>query len=68
MTTGTPPTPGIEGSDPACWAHLLCPECGAVVEGRSRQAGTCWRCGVELPAGPAGDVAADEGAGGTQEA
>ncbi len=64
MTSGTPRTPG---SDPACWAHLLCPECGAVREDRSQEAGTCWRCGAELPAGPAG-AAADEGAGGTQEA
>lgn len=22
-----------EGGDPACWAQLLCPECGAVLEG-----------------------------------
>jgi hypothetical protein len=20
-----------EGGDPVCWAHLVCPECGAVV-------------------------------------
>jgi hypothetical protein len=47
--------------DPACWAHLLCPECGAVIEQRP----ACWRCGVELPLGPPGspDAAADEGAG-----
>jgi hypothetical protein len=47
-------------SDPACWAHLLCPECGAVIE--QRPARTCWRCGVELPPGPP-DAAAEEGAG-----
>jgi len=22
---------GSEGGDAACWAHLVCPECGAVV-------------------------------------
>jgi uncharacterized protein DUF3565 len=22
-----------DGGDPACWAHQVCPECGAVVEG-----------------------------------
>ena len=24
-----------EGGDPACWAHLICPECGVVLEGTS---------------------------------
>jgi hypothetical protein len=23
-----------EGGDPSCWAHLVCPECGAVLEGK----------------------------------
>lgn len=22
-----------DGGDAACWAHLLCPECGAVLDG-----------------------------------
>jgi hypothetical protein len=22
---------GEEGGDPVCWAHLVCPECGAIV-------------------------------------
>jgi hypothetical protein len=22
---------GVRGGDPSCWAHLVCPECGAVV-------------------------------------
>jgi hypothetical protein len=22
-----------EGGDPACWAHLLCPDCGTVLDG-----------------------------------
>jgi hypothetical protein len=22
-----------EGGEPACWAHLLCPECGVVLDG-----------------------------------
>lgn len=25
--------PQDEGGDAACWAHLVCPECGAVTEG-----------------------------------
>ena len=34
-TNATPPAANdeMEGGDPACWAHLLCPECGAVLEG-----------------------------------
>ncbi|HLH45928.1 MAG TPA: hypothetical protein VKV25_02140 [Acidimicrobiales bacterium] len=27
-----PPLTEPEGGDPACWAGLLCPECGAVME------------------------------------
>lgn len=26
-----------DGGDFACWAHLVCPECGAVVSGGHRQ-------------------------------
>lgn len=26
LTTSVP----VAGGDPACWAHLVCPECGAV--------------------------------------
>ncbi len=51
-------------SDPACWAHLLCPECGAVIETRMRP--VCWRCGADLPPGPP-DAAADEAAGEAEE-
>ena len=25
--------PQDEGGDAACWAHLVCPECGAVTDG-----------------------------------
>ena len=25
--------PRDEGGDAACWAHLVCPECGAVTDG-----------------------------------
>ena len=35
------------GGDPACWAHLLCPECGLVLEGQEDE--RCPRCGAELP-------------------
>jgi hypothetical protein len=34
MVTGTnqgPDTEDEEGGDPVCWAHLVCPECGAIV-------------------------------------
>jgi hypothetical protein len=27
-----------EGGDAACWAHLVCPECGAMTSGGHRQA------------------------------
>ncbi len=30
---------GDEGGDPVCWAHLLCPECGIVLEGGSHRSG-----------------------------
>lgn len=34
------PTPGEEqGGDPACWAGLLCPECGAVLDGGAHRSG-----------------------------
>jgi len=35
------------GGDPACWAHLLCPECGTVLEHGEEE--RCPRCGAELP-------------------
>ena len=35
------------GGDPVCWAHLLCPECGAVPEQPDDD--HCTRCGAELP-------------------
>jgi uncharacterized paraquat-inducible protein A len=35
------------GGDPACWAHLLCPECAAVLEKRDDE--RCPRCGAQLP-------------------
>jgi hypothetical protein len=46
--TDRPPAPeGGPGGDPVCWAHLLCPECGAVPD--DRDAERCSRCGAELP-------------------
>jgi len=35
------------GGDPVCWAHLLCPECGAIPDDREME--RCPRCGAELP-------------------
>lgn len=29
--TGSGREQQLEGGDPACWAHLLCPGCGAVL-------------------------------------
>jgi len=35
----TPGIPGLaEGGEPACWAHLVCPECGSL-EGEDHHAG-----------------------------
>ena len=31
--------PADQGGDPACWANLLCPECGAVMDGNPHKAG-----------------------------
>jgi hypothetical protein len=35
------------GGDPVCWAHLTCPECGAIPD-RPDEA-RCQRCGEKLP-------------------
>jgi tellurite resistance-related uncharacterized protein len=37
----TPPAQPVpdEGGDPACWAGLLCPECGVVLDGGSHREG-----------------------------
>jgi len=38
------------GGDPACWAALLCPNCGAVPNSREeRDGGRCARCGELFP-------------------
>jgi hypothetical protein len=37
------------GGDPACWAHLVCPECGRFAEGNSAETGICAVCGAALP-------------------
>jgi hypothetical protein len=42
---------GDGGGDPVCWAHLLCPECGAVPDRPGDD--HCARCGAEFP--PADD-------------
>ncbi|WP_433798473.1 hypothetical protein [Actinomycetospora sp. CA-084318] len=36
------------GGDPVCWAHLLCPACGAMPDPEDRSSGTCPRCGEEI--------------------
>jgi hypothetical protein len=41
------PEPIDEGGDPACWASLLCPNCGAVPD--SATATVCHRCGQPYP-------------------
>ena len=50
MTGPGEPVPEAEdgpGGDPVCWAHLLCPACGAIPDDRSAE--RCPRCGAELP-------------------
>jgi hypothetical protein len=38
------------GGDPVCWAHLVCPECGAIVsEGHREGCETAELPGAELP-------------------
>ena len=34
-----PREPADEGGDPACWAGLVCPECGAILDGGRHRAG-----------------------------
>jgi hypothetical protein len=36
-----------EGGDPACWANLVCPECGLLNPARHRS--QCERCGAVIP-------------------
>jgi hypothetical protein len=31
-----------EGGDPACYAHLLCPQCGVVLDGDEHRPGCTW--------------------------
>ena len=41
------PTPDDElGGDPVCWAHLLCPQCGAMPD--SPDETRCARCGADF--------------------
>lgn len=40
------PTGAAEGGDVACWAHLVCQECGAVVSEGHRQG--CALQGIDL--------------------
>ena len=41
----SPGVPEEMGGDPACWAHLVCPECGAITSGTHRPG-----CGLALGA------------------
>jgi hypothetical protein len=38
-----------EGGDPVCWAHLVCPECGAIVTEGHRAGCELERQGPDLP-------------------
>jgi hypothetical protein len=38
-----------EGGDRACWAGLLCPECGALPDATDARPRRCARCGAALP-------------------
>jgi len=33
---------GDEGGESACFAHLICPECGVVLEGAQHHPGCTW--------------------------
>ncbi|HZU16977.1 MAG TPA: hypothetical protein VFD01_10340 [Candidatus Dormibacteraeota bacterium] len=37
----------VEGGDPACWLHLVCPECGRLDPDPERR--VCRACGAALP-------------------
>jgi rubrerythrin len=39
--------PESQGGDPVCWAHLLCPECGAIPDRANPE--RCPRCGAPWP-------------------
>jgi hypothetical protein len=36
-----------EGGDPACWAHLVCPECGLL--NSTKHPNRCEGCGASFP-------------------
>lgn len=38
--------PDDDGGDPACYAHLVCPECGAVLDGPGRHRPSCPAAGT----------------------
>ena len=42
-------SPAAEGGESACWAHLVCPECGAMTSEGHRQA-----CSLAVPAASGG--------------
>src|SRR5205085_2611210 len=39
----------ILGGAPVCWAHLLCPECGAMPDPGEEDLERCPRCGADRP-------------------
>jgi hypothetical protein len=45
---GTEPEEEL-GGDPVCWAHLVCPECGAIVSEGHRDGCGITEQGTDLP-------------------
>ena len=42
-----------EGGDPVCWAHLVCPDCGAIIAEGHRTGCEASQAGTEEVPGPA---------------
>lgn len=46
---GSGPDEDVPGGDPACWARLVCPECGSVMSEGHRTDCTTLTMGTQLP-------------------